>query len=679
MMDVLSQHRIQAETLLSAERRGNTVRMTLGDGSGGAFALEVCVLRQDILRLRLSKGAFVPPAYDFVRPDYFTETDEAAYAETPEGFTLSTPALSLRVTRHPFGLSLLSAAGETLYEEQLDDLNPVGAGVRGIPAMGCTLDENGETLGMNLCARLRQDEHIFGLGERFGELDLRGQSVCMWNQDTLGCRDGQAYKNIPFYYSSAGYGLFVNSHRDTTFHVGSLSVASLCVQTPGDSVEAYLLVGAPRDVIGAFTGMTGPAALPPAWSFGLWYSNGFQDAAAEGLLRDARAFRERSLPCDVMHLDCYWMRDDMWCDFVWDETRFPDPAGMIRALKERHYHVCVWINPYVTNQTDMFAEGRQKGYFVKTTAGEVYLDDLWHGLLSPCALLDVTHPEAVAWFEEKLRGLLAVGLDALKTDFGEEIPPDGLFYNGKTGQEMRNVYASLYNEIVYRVIGEQPSPSLVWARSGTAGMQRFPVCWSGDPRSSYEGMAATLRGGLSVGVSGVPFWSHDIGGFYGPIGDEIYVRWAQFGLLSSHSRLHGTSPRSPWSFSERACRIVEETIRLRYRLMPYILQSAAACAAEGLPMVRPLWLLCPEDPVTWQIQDEYFFGEDILVAPMFGGDGVSRRLYLPAGRWKYWFTSETYDGGRYIILRCSLEEFPLFVREGTVLPTDESGRQWIEG
>ncbi len=686
--DLLAQTSGYAVRVVSSEPIDGGLALLLADSRGGTIRWEACVVREDVLRFRLSAGEFAAPEYDAVRPGFFAEKVLISSEEDSDGIVLRTRALCLRVTRDPFSVAVFAEKGaageavceghdEAIYEEQFADANAVGEGQRRVPPLGYTLDEQGRIESMNFCPRLCPGERIFGLGERFGELNRRGQSVRMWNKDTLGCRDGQAYKNIPFYVSSRGYGLFLNTHRDARFHVGSLSHASLCVQAPGESAEVYLLLGAPRQVVGTFTQMTGPAACPPAWSFGLWHSNGFQGSSDQGVLEDAREFRRRGIPCDVMHLDCFWLREDRWCDFVWDEAAFPNRLEMLRSLRREHYKVCLWINPYVTCRTEMYEEGARLGYFLKNAQGQTYLADLWHGLLSQCAVLDVTHPDAVAWFQRKLRTVLGEGVDTLKTDFGEDIPEDSVFHNGRTGREMRNIYANLYNRIVYEVVGEACGAPVVWGRSGGAGMQRTPVCWSGDPRSCFEGMAATLRGGLSLGVSGVPFWSHDIGGFYGPVSDEVFVRWAQFGLLSSHSRLHGTTDRRPWSFSPRACEAVTAMIRLRYRLMPYILHTAEVCAREGLPFIRPLWMHHPDDPAVWSVQDQYYLGEDMLVAPVFGGEGAARDVYLPKGGWMHWFTGERYEGARWHRVVSPLEQLPLFVREGVHIPQNAEEAQWL--
>lgn len=313
----------------------------------------------------------------------------------------------------------------------------------------------------------------------------------------------------------------------------------------------------------------------------------------------------------------------------------------------------------------MFREGSSLGYLVKRTDGQVYTADLWHGLLPWCGMVDFTNPDAKAWFQGKVKARLEEGVDVMKTDFAEDIPEDAVFSNGMTGKEMRNLYSRLYNQAVFEITcqvkGEENG--IVWARSGCAGMQRFPVCWSGDPYSSYEGMAATLRGGLSLALSGVPFWSHDMGGFYGEVSEEVFVRWSQFGLFSSHCRLHGTSTRQPWAYGERALQILKKFIGIRYELMPYILENARACVEEGISFLRPLFLEHPDDPTVYGISDEYYFGRDMLVCPVFGGDGARRMVYLPSGIWKDYFTGEVYTGGRWMELTCPLDYMPVFEKK----------------
>lgn len=659
-----------AKKLKTYERDGNTLTLSVQDQTGDAFSIAVSFFENGIFKVRMGKE-IKEPFFDFVNPealkpltDFDLRYETGMLAVMPENLKLSIGA-------EPFSFVVQDSAGRVIYQENFDDVNPVGEGKDRIPPMGYQLNALGEISAMRLCARLRHDEHIYGLGERFTEFDRRGQKIVMKNTDTLGCRDETAYKNIPFYVSTYGYGLFLNTHVMSEFDVGNCSVSSISLMVPAPSLEFYLFAGGTiQSTVSSFMQMTGPAVLPPDWSFGLWYSTGFKGNSREAVLADADRFRKEDIPCDVMHFDCYWLRDDMWCDFVWNDALYPDRVEMLRILKEQGFKSCLWINPYVTVRTEMFQEGREKGYFVKNQDGSVYTGDLWHGLLSPCAIVDFTCKEAAAWYQSKIRTLLAEGVDAVKTDFGEDIPREGVFANGKSGAEMRNLYAYLYNQAAYEITCEVrgKEEAVVWARSGFAGMQKFPVCWSGDTHSSFEGMASALRGGLSLSLSGVPFWSHDMGGFYGEVAEEVFVRWSQFGLFSSHCRLHGTTTRQPWAYGQRAQEILKNFLQLRYRLMPYILKTARQCVSAAVPFVRPLVMAHPRDPAVAHIWDEYYFGEDLLVAPVFGGDGAVRQVYLPEGDWKDFLTGRDYEGKAWHSVICPLDSMPVFVRNNAAVP-----------
>lgn len=639
---------------------GKKLILEVEDLQNGIFYISIAGVKENVLCIRIYRDSYSGTDYDFINHEFLNGNAEVKIVEKHDQLTLSTSEMSVIIGKEPFSFCVYDCHNRNVYEEQFSDVNSVLDGYERIMPMGYAQGSTEHDTFMNICSRLRPQEYIYGLGEHFTEFNKRGQSIRMWNSDTLGCRDEKAYKNIPFYLSSAGYGMFVNSYRDVLFHIGTESNASLSIHVPGKEVEYFIITGEnQKHIVSTLTNLTGPAAMPPEWSFGLWYSTGFKDSDQQSVLEDAAKFRELDIPCDVFHLDCYWLREDMWCDFVWDEERYPTRRDMIQKLKEMNYKLCLWMNPYVTVKSNMFRDGDEKGYFIKDMDGNTYKADLWHGLLSYCAVLDVTNPEAVGWYQEKLRNILRDGVDVLKTDFGEDIPEDSLFYNGKRGYEMRNIYSNLYNSIVYDITCEVNGHGMVWGRSGSAGMQKYPVCWSGDPRSCYEGMAGTLKGGLSIGISGVPFWSHDIGGFYGNVSEEVFVRWVQFGVFSSHSRLHGTTTRQPWAFSEQTCRITRFYIKLRYYLMPYILDNAKKCTEEGVPFIRPLFLE-HRDPAVVNMWDEYYFGNNMIVAPVFGGDGERRSVYLPEGEWTDLLTGKKYTGRQWYELECALQYIPVF-------------------
>jgi len=466
-----------AAKLKDFSQKNHELNLIVEDQEENTFTIMISLFCNDIIRIRLGREISAPE-YDFVNHDYLKPMDNVIVRNTGESLEVEHGGKTLVIGKNPFSFMINDVGGQVIYKENFNDVNSVGEGEDRIPPMGYTTDSFGNIISTNICAALRYDEHIYGLGERFTEFDKRGQRIVIKNTDTLGCRDATSYKNIPFYISSYGYGLFLNSHLISEFDIGCKSMASISINAPQNSLEYYILTGdSLKEILSHYIQFTGPAALPPDWSFGLWYSTGFKGNSRESTLNDAERIRREDIPCDVMHFDCYWLRDDMWCDFVWNEELYPDRVEMLNILKEQGYKICLWINPYVTIKTDMFREGTEKGYFVKQKDGSVYTDDLWHGLLSYCAIVDFTNSEAVKWYQKKVSDILSEGVDVLKTDFGEDIPFDCVFSNGKTGYEMRNIYSRLYNEY---------SPKLPFMDP-----INLPVS---EPRYSYQHLMLNLSG-----------------------------------------------------------------------------------------------------------------------------------------------------------------------------------------
>jgi alpha-D-xyloside xylohydrolase len=457
--------------------------------------------------------------------------------------------------------------------------------------------------------------------------------VDIWNEDG-GTASEQAYKNIPFYLSSRGYGVLVNNPGRVSFDIASEVVSAVQFSVPGEVIDYYLIAGGDlKEVIRNYTALTGRPALPPAWSFGLWLSTSFTtdyDEKTVNAFIDGMA--ERRIPLSVFHFDCFWMRECQWVDFEWDRGQFPDPEGMLARLHQRGLKVCVWINPYVAQKSPLFDEGMAGGYLVKRPSGDVWQWDRWQPGM---ALVDFTNPAALRWYLDKLRRLLDMGVDCFKTDFGERIPTDVVWYNGADPQGMHNYYSFLYNQAVFTLLEEtrERGEAVVFARSTTAGGQRFPVHWGGDCAATYESMAETLRGGLSLGLCGFGFWSHDISGFKQTAGADLFKRWTAFGLLSSHSRLHGNhSYRVPWHFDDESSEVLRFFTELKCSLMPYLYGAALQAHREGLPLLRAMALEFSGDPACAGLDRQYMLGDSLLVAPVFSDDGdVS--YYLPEGRW----------------------------------------------
>jgi alpha-D-xyloside xylohydrolase len=524
------------------------------------------------------------------------------------------------------------------------------------------------------------DEQLYGLGERFTPFVKNGQTVDSWNEDG-GTGSEQAYKNIPFYLSSNGYGVFVNHPEKVSFELASENVSRAQFSVEGESLEYIIIYGpTPKDILEKYTNLTGKPALPPAWSFGLWLSTSFTtDYSEQTVMKFIDGMQERGIPLEVFHFDCFWMKAFEWCNFKWDEELFPDPKGMLQRIHEKGIKVCVWINPYIGQKSPLFEEGRQNGYFLKQADGNVWQWDLWQ---AGQGIVDFTNPEAVKWYQGYLSELLDMGVDSFKTDFGERIPTDAVYFDGSDPQKAHNYYSYLYNEAVFSLLEEKrgKNEAVVFARSGTVGSQKFPVHWGGDNLSEYVSMTETLRGGLSFLLSGFGFWSHDIGGFEENASADLYKRWTQFGLLSTHSRYHGNIEyRVPWNYDEEAVAVTKKFTQLKVQLMPYLYSQAVYTAKSGVPMMRPLFMEYPDDRNSYFIDKQYFLGEQLLVAPVFTETGEVS-YYLPEGKWTQlldqsfklvdrngqWQT-ETHD---YLSL-------PIWVKENTILPMAKNNHQSV--
>ncbi|MDC8787071.1 alpha-xylosidase [Roseateles koreensis] len=516
-------------------------------------------------------------------------------------------------------------------------------------------------------------ENVYGLGERFTPWVKNGQVVENSNRDG-GTACEQAYKSVPFYLTSKGYGVLVNEAGPVSFEVASEKVARVQFSREGESLD-YMVIQGPtqKDVLQRLTALTGRAALPPAWSFGLWlttsFTTNYDEATTTSFIDE---MKRRELPLSVFHFDCFWMREFQWCDFEWDRRQFPEPEAMLRRLAERGLKISLWINPYIAQKSPLFAEGAREGYFIKRSNGRVWQTDLWQPGM---AIVDFTNPAAITWYQGHLRRLLAMGVDCFKTDFGERIPDTGVVYHdGSDPVEMHNLYALRYNEVVYQLIQEVRGvdDAVVFARSTYASGQRFPVHWGGDCWSNFESMAESLRGGLSLTSCGFAFWSHDIGGFEGNPPPAVYKRWIQFGLLSSHSRLHGSSfYRVPWLVDEESCVVLQAFTRLKHRLMPYLYAKAIEATQTGVPMMRSMVLEHPQDPACASLDRQYHLGESLLVAPIFTESGEVD-FYLPQGtgegRWTHLLSGQTVPGGRWHQEAHDFLSLPLYVAPNTVLP-----------
>jgi alpha-D-xyloside xylohydrolase len=591
-----------------------------------------------------------------VREPRFTlhEEDPGAVVEAhDEAVVLTSGALSVRVARTGDWRVEFSAGGRVLTSNG---------------AKSTAIMESGGAHHVREQLDLGVDQHVYGLGERFGPLVKNGQSVDIWNADG-GTASEQAYKNVPFYLTDAGYGVFVNHPGHVSFEVASETVARTQFSVEGQTMQYFVIYGpTPKDILRRYTALTGRPARLPAWSFGLWLSTSFTTSYDEATVTSfIDGMAERDLPLSVFHFDTFWMREFHWCDFEWDPRAFPDPRGMLERLKARGLKICVWINPYIAQRSKLFAEGKARGFLLKKADGDVWQWDKWQPGL---AVVDFTNPAAREWYTGKLDALLDMGVDCFKSDFGERIPTDVVYHDGSDPERMHNYYAYLYNEAVFELLRKRrgEGEAVLFARSATAGTQAFPVHWGGDAESTFEAMAESLRGGLSLGMSGFGYWSHDIGGFEGTPDPSLFKRWIAFGLLSSHSRLHGSgSYRVPWLFDEEAVDVLRRFTNLKARLMPYLQAAAREAYGEGVPMMRAMVVEFPGDPAVTHLERQYMLGGDLLVAPVFSADG-NIAYYVPEGTWTHVLTGEPVAGGRWVRERHGFSSVPLLARPGSVIP-----------
>ena len=512
-------------------------------------------------------------------------------------------------------------------------------------------------------------EYLYGFGEKFTPFVKNGQTVDIWNADGGTC-SAQSYKSIPFCLSSKGYGIFVNSAGRVSFEAASDTVSKLSMTLPGEELEYYLFGGDTLEqVLVRYTDLTGKPALPPARSFGLWLSTSFTtDYNEETVNEFVDGMAQRGIPLSMFHFDCFWMKAFTWTSFEWDREQFPDPENQLRRLHEKGLGVCVWINPYISQRAGIFDECAGKGWFLHNPDGSVFQCDLWQPGM---AIIDFTNPKAYQWFGEQIRKLAAMGVDAIKTDFGERIPVNVVYHDHSDPIAMHNYYTYLYNKCVFEALESAVGTgnAVLFARSATVGGQKFPVHWGGDCSAEYTSMAETLRGGLSLSASGFGFFSHDIGGFEQTAAADVYKRWCAFGLLSSHSRLHGsTSYRIPWAYEEdspddpeNACAVLRFFTKLKGRLMPYLYTQAVKTHVTGIPMMRPMVMSFPEDPAVPTLDRQYLLGDSLLCAPVMNAEGTAD-VYLPAGIWTDILTGEQYEGSRFIRRTCSFLEMPIFAR-----------------
>lgn len=634
-----------------------------GDTLGGAnLTIIITSPADDVLRIQtghymgaLRKG----PAFELEQ----TDDKPLQTTETDDTVTITSGTLTLTITKNPFSMTY-TRNGELITRSTGKDL----------AMMKYDYPDAYYDKGDHVNTYMRQQlslgvgELIYGMGERFTPFVKNGQTVNIWNEDG-GTSTEQSYKNIPFYISNKGYGVFVNHPENVSIEVASEMVTKTGFSVEGGFLDYYLFNGPTmKEVLERYTDLTGKPSLPAPWTFGLWLSTSFTTNYDEQTVMSfIDGMLERDIPLRTFHFDCFWMKEFHWTNFIWDKDVFPDPAGLLRRIKEKGLNICVWINSYIGQESELFEEGVANGYFIKRTNGDPFQWDMWQPGL---AIVDFTNPAACKWYQDKLEMLLDMGVDCFKTDFGERIPSeDVMYFDGSDPKKMHNYYTYLYNKCVYELLERKrgKGQAVLFARSATAGGQKFPVHWGGDCWSDYESMEESLRGGLSLMMSGFGYWAHDIGGFEHTSTPDVYKRWVAFGLLSSHSRLHGSqSYRVPWLYDDEAVEVCSFFTKLKARLMPYFYTTAVHTSRTGVPTMRSMVLEFTEDRTCHYTDKQYMLGDSLLVSPIFNDQGMAE-YYLPKGQWTDFFTGRVVTGGQWITEHHDYMSIPLMVKENSII------------
>ena len=543
----------------------------------------------------------------------------------------------LEIQKYPFRLILRDANGKILTQTRhlIDNdstqvkLLPFNFIKRG--------SDNSRSI--NPVFLLSPGERIYGCGESFTSLNKVGQKVNISVVDPQGPETDGMYKPVPFYFSNRGYGIFMHTSAPTTADFGASYIGAQRLFMGDETMDFFVFFGEPKEILDKYTHVTGKSPMLPLWTFGTWMSRISYFSQKEGL-EIAHQLRANKIPADVIHFDTGWFGVDWQCDYEFAKDRFKDPVGMLRSLKKDGFHTCLWQLPYFTPKNRYFKELVDGGMAVRNGNGTLNYED---------AVLDLSNPKTVGWYQDKIAHLIKQGVSVIKCDFGEAAPYDGLYASGKTGFYEHNLYPLRYNKALWEAVkaNSADNEGVIWARSAWAGSQRYPLHWGGDAATNEVGsvgMLGDLRGGLSFGLSGFSFWSHDMGGFVTQSPDDLYRRWLPFGFLSSHTRAHGAPPTEPWLISKDFTDAFRANAEMKYQLMPYVYAQAKDCSEKGLPMVRALFVEFPHDAGAWLVEDEYMYGSQILVAPLLES-GTERTVYLPKGKWIDYQSGKVYEGG----------------------------------
>jgi len=525
---------------------------------------------------------------------------------------------------------------------------------------------------------IHDNSNYYGAGERFNALNQKGYILPIASIDRPEPKGTASYKPVPFFMSTRGYGLWLDTAEPATFDFNATDRSRVLLTADVPQLRFVLFAGPSfADILREFTALTGRPPVPPAWSFAPWKSRDVHRNRDE-VLQDAELTRKHDLPGSVIVIDSPW--ETGYNDFHINQQQFPDPSSMFARLESLGFYTCLWLTPFVNtrNKIDMpgigpgptstFTDAAAKGLLVKRPDGQPYLASWWKG---EGALVDFTNPAAVAWWHEQLARTAAWNIRAFKCDDGEgNFIADARFHDGSPASAMKNRYAVKYLRATYSYFAERfHGDGVLFARSGFTGSQKYPFCWCGDLETNFSfdnGLPAAIIAGQTAALSGFSMWGHDIAGYIGEPTPECFIRWTQLGCFTPLMQVHMTCNKGPWDFGPEALDIYRRFARLHTQLYPYINAAAHEAATTGMPIIRPMVLAIQNDPAAAAHIYQYMFGPDLLVAPMYAGS-TRRNVYLPKGDWLNYWTGSKETGPRTVDVDAPLAQLPLFVRSGAII------------
>lgn len=635
------------------------------------LTLQLDFLTDATYRLRLCEGEEVPEnRTPMIDGDITDPSLSTGFEETDDKYVITTGRLRVEVIRNPFAICVYDGEGRLITESGSRTKSEFPPSAIDSFPLGFYKNRGSRLTYACESFVLYPGEAIFGLGEQFGPVNKMGRTVSIWNNECLHSLSNRTYKNIPFFMSTQGYGVFINESRPATLWIGSREVCKNQIAVEGELLDYFFFYGPGfKQILNDYTNLTGKPAVVPKWTLGTWISR-ISYFSEKQVLKAAQTLREQRFPADVINIDTGWFEKDWHCDWQFDKDRFPDPGRMFDKLKDMGFRASLWNTPYVLKATSVYADAKKRRALAKNRAPFFFI------MFYPARVIDFSRSEGVAWFKERLRPLFRYGAATMKTDFAEGVEPAMQFAAGD-GRKMHNLLPLLYQKAAFEAVQEVhgEKEGVCWSRSAYAGSQRYPLHWGGDNSANYENLLPGLRGGLSLGLCGFSFWSHDTGGYLGVPSDELYIRWTAFSIFQSHIRYHGNPPnyKEPWNFSDKVKSVVRELLELRYQLIPYIYSECHSAAGAGLPVLRHMVIEHHDDPTVYSIEDQFYCGDRLLVAPVLSRNN-SRRIYLPEGLWYDLFSAQRITGPCWIEREVALEEVPVFIRGGTIFPLGKAAQ-----